>query len=120
MAIISAGFIMLQAFNPKAAGVVAAKITGTELAYTTDDARSLWDRLFKSDREKYSWESRGNQESRSGNWMRKSMTSGDRIVSENSRDTGGSAMRQRYASLLGASPVLAGEGGAGLLPINSV
>lgn len=120
MAIISAGFIMLQAFNPKAAGVVAAKITGTDHALAAGDTRSLWQRIFESERKQYSWEPSGSGESRLGNWMHQSMASGNKSASEGSRSNAGSAMRQRYGSLTSASPVFSGEGGAGLLAINSI
>ena len=120
MALISAGFIMLQAFNPKAAGVVAAKITGTDHALAAGDTRSLWQRIVESERKQYSWEPSGSGESRLGNWMHQSMASGNKSASEGSRSNAGSAMRQRYGSLTSASPVFSGEGGAGLLAINSI
>ena len=95
MAIVSAGFIMLQAFNPKAAGVVAAKLTCTEHALAAGDTHSLWQRIFESECKQYSWEPSGSGESRLGNWMHQSMASGNKSASEGSRSNASSAMRQR-------------------------
>ncbi|MCC2095391.1 MAG: hypothetical protein KDJ29_00780 [Hyphomicrobiales bacterium] len=120
-AIISAGFILLQAVDPKSAGAIAAKITGTENTYKASEARSLWQRLFEKERKKkYSWEPGKDKSASASKSLWKSPVPEKKSAPAKKAASERSEMRDRYASLLGATPNLSGTDGGNLRAINSI